>query len=221
MTALHSVLLREWQLLRRRGASWMQPIVLFAVIVTAFVLGSPPAAPWLAAAAPSLIWVALLLALIVGNERAFRDDARCGFLEQLLRAPEPLPLLMFARLMAQWLFVAVPLVGVAPLAMWSLNMRGDAMLVLWAALLIGSPALSLLTGLGAALTASLPRAGLLLPLCVLPLCMPVMIFGSGAARALEIGSGAAGPLYLLGSLSLLCMTAIPFATAVAVRAQPA
>lgn len=215
-----AVLRREWLLTRHRGASWAQPLVFFAVIITAFVLGAEPEAPWLAEAAPALIWVALLLALIVGSERAFRDDARSGFLQQLMRSPTPLPLLMFGKLLAQWLFTALPLLLVAPLAMVALQMEGPAIGALTAALWVGSPALSLITGLGAALTASLPRAGLLLPLCVLPLSLPVVIFGSGAARAALHGLSAAGPLYFLASISLLCACGIPFACAAAAKLQP-
>lgn len=217
--AAGAILQREWLLMRQRGAAWMQPLVFFAVVVTAFVLGAEPGAQWLDAAAPSVVWVALLLALIVGNERSFRDDVRSGFLQQMVRSDAPLALLMLAKLVAQWLFVALPLVVVAPIGMLGLGMGSDQALLLFVTLLLGSPAVSTITGLGAALTASLPRAGLLLPLCVLPLCLPVIIFGSGAVRAFEAGLGVAGPLYFLSSVSLLCLCALPFASASAAKLQ--
>ncbi|WP_043766525.1 heme exporter protein CcmB [Algiphilus aromaticivorans] len=214
-----AILQREWLLTRQRGAAWMQPLVFFAVVITAFVLGTEPGAPWLSAAAPALIWVALLLALIIGSERAFRDDARSGFLQQMMRSPAPLPLLMLAKLAAQWLLVAVPLLLAAPLGMAALDMSARAMLSCWLALLLGSPALSAIAGLGAALTASLPRAGILLPLCVLPLCLPVIIFGSGVARTADAGLDSAGALYFVASISLLCLCGLPFACSAAAKLQ--
>lgn len=214
-----AIVQREWLLARQRGAAWMQPLVFFAVVVTGFVLGAEPGAPWLSAAAPALVWVTLLLALIIGSERAFRDDARSGFLQQMMRSTAPLPLLMFAKLCALWLLVALPLLLVAPLGMLALDMSGQAARACWLALLLGSPALSLVAGLGAALTASLPRAGVLLPLCVMPLCLPVIIFGSAAARAADVGLSSAGPLYFLASLSLLSLCGLPFACSAAAKLQ--
>lgn len=217
MQSYLAMLLREWWLVRRRGAAWAQPLVLFAVVVTAFVLAAEAGAPWLAEAAPAVIWVALLLALIVGHERAFRDDVASGFLQQAVRAPAPLPALILVKLLAHWAFLAVPLLLAAPLAMTALGMSGEALHTMWLALWIGSPALSTLCALGAALTAGLPRAGLLLPLCVLPLCLPVMVFGAGVARAVVAGLPVAGPLYFVGFISVICLCLMPFVVAAAAR----
>lgn len=217
MNPYSGIWLREWWLLRRRGASWGQPIILFGVIVTAFVLSAEAGADWLVAAAPAVVWVALLLALLVGHERAYRDDAACGFLQQVVRAPVPLAALMLVKMLAQWLFLAGPLLLVAPLALYSLGMSGDVLLVTWLALALGSPALSTLCALGSALTAGLPRAGVLLPLCVLPLCLPVMVFGAGASRAATLALSVDGPLYFLTFVSLLCLCLMPLVVAAAAR----
>lgn len=214
-----AILQREWLLTRQRGAAWMQPLVFFAVVITAFVLGTEPGARWLDAAAPALVWVALLLALIIGSERAFRDDARSGYIQQMMRSPAPMPLLMAAKLLALWLLVAVPLLLAAPIGMAALDMPWHAIRAGWMALLIGSPALAGIAALGAALTASLPRAGILLPLCVLPLCLPVIIFGSGVARASELGIDSAGALYFLGFISVLGICGLPFACSAAAKLQ--
>lgn len=214
-----SVMRREFRLAGARRAEWALPLVLYTVVVTAFALGAEPGSARLAPFAASIAWVSALLAVLIASERAFREDFDDGYIEQLALAPTPLAALIAAKLLAQWLLVGLPLALLAPLVAGTLGLAAGELLVLSAALLLGTPALLLMAAFGAALTVALPRAGILLPLLVLPLCLPVLVFGAGAVRAVQAGMPAEGPLYFLAAFSLLCACGVPLACAAALRAQ--
>jgi heme exporter protein B len=208
---------REFTLAARAPAEAMQPLVFYALVVAIFPLGVAASEPSLPRYAPAIIWVAALLASLLTLEKAFRSDFDDGTLEQMALAPVPLPLLVAAKLAAHWLLSGLPLALMAwPLGL-GLGLAPEAARVLALSLLLGTPTLVLLGGFAAALTVGLPRAGVLLPILVLPLVAPVLIFGAGAARIAGEGLQVAAPLYFLGALLVLSLTLVPFAAAAALR----
>lgn len=217
LRALFSVLARELRLAARSRAEWLMPPVFLALVVTLFGLGARPNDPALAGFAPAVLWVGSLLAALLTLERLFRTDYDDGTLEQFLVGDAPLPLIVLGKLAAHWLLTGLPLVLLAwPLAA-ALQMNPAGIPALVAGLALGTPLLSLVGGFAAALTVGLPRAGALLPLLVLPLVAPVVIFGAGAVRAAQSGLDAGAPLYFLAAILTLCLTLIPWAAAAALR----
>ena len=150
----------------------------------------------------------------------FRSDFDDGSLEQLALSTHPLPLLVFGKILAHWLISGVPLVVLSPLLALSYDLSLETLQVLALALLIGTPTLSLLGAVGAALTAGVRQAGGLLALLVLPLMLPVLVFGARATTLAATGQDPVGPLYLLAALAVLAVTLGPFAIAAAVSGQP-
>lgn len=217
MRAFAAMLGRELLLAARRRAEWALPLVFYAVVATLFALGAPPNAPWLKVAAPSVLWVGALLAALLSLERVFRGDHEDGTLEQLFVSPQAVSLLVAGKLLAQWLLIGVPLTLMAPVLALTLGMERDVVVVLVLSLLLGLPALVLTAGFASALVVALPRTGVLLPVLVLPLVCPVVIFGAGAVRAAQSGLPAEAPLYFLGAILALCVCGVPLACAAALR----
>lgn len=217
MNAFAAMLARELLLTARRRSEWAQPLVFYAIIVTLFALGAAPGAPWLGVAAPAVLWSGALLAALLSLDRVFRDDFEDGTLEQLFLSPQPVSLLIAAKLTALWLSLGLPLTILAPLLALSIGLPPDAIVVLVLSLLLGLPALVLQAGFAAALTVGLPRVGMLLPVLVLPLMCPVLIFGAGAVRAAQSGLPVDAPLYFLGAILALCLCLVPLASAAALR----
>lgn len=217
MSAFGAVLARELRLAARSRAEWMQPLLFYAVVATLFALGAAPDAPWLAVAAPSILWVGALLAALLSLDRVFRGDYEDGTLEQYFLAPQPVSLLVGGKLLAQWLVMGLPLTLLAPLLGLALGLEREVITVLGLSLLLGLPALVLTAGFASALVVGLPRTGVLLPVLVLPLLCPVVIFGAGAVRAAQSGLSAEAPLYFLGAILVLCVCGVPLAAAAALR----
>lgn len=217
MSAFGAVLARELRLAARRRAEWMQPLLFYAVVATLFALGAAPDAPWLEVAAPSILWVGALLAALLSLDRVFRGDYEDGTLEQYFLAPQPVSLLVGGKLLAQWLVMGLPLTLLAPLLGLALGLEREVIMVLALSLLLGLPALVLTAGFASALLVGLPRTGVLLPVLVLPLLCPVVIFGAGAVRAAQSGLSAEAPLYFLGAILVLCVCGVPLAAAAALR----
>jgi len=215
--AFLAMLARELRLALRRRSEWAQPLVFYAVVATLFALGAAPSAPWLKVAAPSILWVGALLAALLSLDRVFRGDHEDGTLEQLFLSPQAVSVLVAAKLFAQWLVIGLPLTLLAPLLGISLGMGTDVIAVLVASLLLGMPALILTAGFASALVVGLPRTGVLLPVLVLPLVSPAVIFGAGAVRAAESGLPADAPLYFLGAIVVLCACGVPLAAAAALK----
>lgn len=217
MSPVTAVLLRELRLAARRRAEWAQPLVFYAVVATLFALGAAPGAPWLRVAAPSILWVGALMAALLSLDRVFRSDVEDGTLEQLMLAPPPLWLLVAAKLAALWVVVGLPLTVLAPLLAISLGVEASAVGVLLVSLLLGMPALVFVAGFASALLVGLPRAGMLLPVLVLPLLAPVVIFGAGAVREAQSGLPSEAPLYFLAAILVLAVCGVPLAAAAALR----
>lgn len=217
MSAFVAVLKRELTLAARRRAEWAQPLVFYAIVATMFALGAAPNAPWLSVAGPSILWVGAMLAALLSLERVFRADFEDGTMEQYFLSSVPASLLVGAKLLAQWMTIGFPLTLVAPLLGSALNLNADVNTALVASLLLGMPCLVLLSGFAAALTVALPRTGVLLPVLVLPLACPVVIFGAGAVRAAQSGLPPDAPLYFLGAILAAFVCGIPLAAAAALR----
>lgn len=217
MSAAVAVFRRELRIAARRRAEWAQPLVFYGLVALLFPLGIAPEDPALKTFAPAIIWVGALLSALLGVERLFRGDLDDGSLEQMLIADTPLSLLIAAKLAAQWLLTAAPLVLLSPLLGYGLGLDGVAVPVLALSLLLGTPTLVFTGGFAAALTVGAPRAGLMLPILVLPLMTPAVIFGGGSVRAAAAGLPPDAPLYFLGALLALSLTLLPMAAAGALR----
>lgn len=215
--AFFAVLARELRLAMRRRSEWAQPLVFYAVVATLFALGAAPNAPWLQVAAPSILWVGALLAALLSLDRVFRGDHEDGTLEQLFLSPQAVSLLVAGKLFAQWLIIGLPLTVLAPVLALGLGMGPQVIVVLVASLLLGLPALILTAGFASALVVGLPRTGVLLPVLVLPLVSPTVIFGAGAVRAAESGAPVDAPLYFLAAILALFACSVPLAAAAALR----
>ncbi|MFR0674559.1 heme exporter protein CcmB [Enterobacterales bacterium AW_CKDN230030176-1A_HGKHYDSX7] len=213
MNLFLSMMRREARVLCRRPAELINPLVFFALVVALFPLAVGPETALLRTLSPGLVWVAALLAVLLSLDGLFRSDFEDGSLEQWLLSRRALPLLALAKVLTHWLFSGLALVVLAPLLALMLGLPGECLPVLLASLLLGTPVLSLLGAVGAALTVGLKRGGVLLALLVLPLYVPVLILGSGALQAALQGLPATGQLWWLASLTALSVTLAPFAIA--------
>ena len=217
MNAALALLARDLRLALRQSGDWLMPLGFFLLVVTLFPLAITPEPKKLAAMAPGVIWVGALLAMLLSLDSLFRQDLDDGSLEQLLVAPAPLPLLVLAKVAAHWLQTGFCLVLLAPVAAVMLFLDMSVLPVLVATLLLGTPVLSLIGAIAAALTVALRRGGVLVPLITLPLLVPVIVFATGAVQAAAAGLPVAGYLALLGAFLVLALTLVPFAVAAALR----
>jgi heme exporter protein B len=215
--AFATVVRRDLLLAMRRRAEVLTTLFFFVIVVSLFPLGVGPAMDTLRVIAPGVVWVAALLASMLALQRLFALDYADGTLESLLLAPQPLGLLVAAKVLAHWLVSGLPLVIIAPLLGIQFDLPVDALGILVLSLLLGTPTLSLVGGIGAALTLGLRGGGVLVSLLVLPLYIPVLIFGAGAVEAGSSGLGAAAHLSLLGAFLAVAAFFAPWATAVALR----
>lgn len=208
---------RDLLLLLRRRSEVLNPLVFFALVITLFPIGISPDPQLLATIAPGLLWVAALLAALLSLDSLFRGDYDDGSLEQLLLTPQPLALLSLAKVAVHWLLTGLPLALMAPLLGIMLSLPAGSYLVLALSLALGSASLSLIGAIGAALTLGTRRGSALLSLLVLPLVMPVLVFGARATMWAMTGDETTGALLLLGALGVLSLTLAPLAAAAAVR----
>jgi heme exporter protein B len=211
------IVARDLLLAWRRRADVLSTLFFFVIVVSLFPLGVGPEMQLLRTIAPGVVWVAALLASMLSLGRLFENDYHDGTLEQMLLTPQPLYLLVLGKVVAQWLVSEVPLVLVAPLLGLQFGLSPRTLLVLCVSLLIGTPALSFIGAIGAALTLGLRGGGVLLALLILPLYIPVLIFGAGAVDATINGMDATPHLYLLGAMLVLSAVFTPWATAAALR----
>jgi len=216
-SALLALLQRDLRIALRRRADTGSALVFFVIVVSLFPLGVGPQLELLRRMGPGVVWVAALLASMLALGRLFADDHADGTLEQMLLSPTPLPLLVLAKTAAHWLASGLLLVLVSPLLALQFDLGGPAAGVLWLSLLLGTPLLSLIGAIGAALTVGLRGAGVLLSLLVLPLAAPVLIFGAGAVEATQAGLSAAPHFSLLGAMLLVALFLAPLAAAAALR----
>jgi heme exporter protein B len=211
------LLRRQLLLAIRRPIEIGNPLLFFAMVVALFPLGLGPAPDTLGGFASGLLWIIALLSNLLTSDSVFRGDYDDGSLEQLLLAPQPLYLSVLAYIGAHWLSTGLLLAAVSPLFALMLNLPLYALSTLFISLLLGTAVLSLVGGIGAALTVGLKRGGMLISLLILPLYMPVLIFGSAAVRAAVSGMPAAPYLAILGAMLSLAIALAPLAIAAGLR----
>lgn len=217
MQAFAFIVRRELRLALRRKGDVLNVLVFFVVVASLFPLGVGPEPEQLRAMAAGVTWIAALLAALLSLPRLFAADYADGTLEQMLVSPQPLALVVLAKITAHWLSTGLPLALAAPLIGLQYDLPADALWVLLASLLIGTPVLSLLGAAGAALTLGVRTGGALVGLLVLPLCVPVLVFGAGAVTATLIGINPAAHLSLLGAFLAVSSLVGPWAACAALR----
>lgn len=215
--ALTATLKRDLVLMLRRRGEVLNPLVFFALVITLFPIGISPDPDLLAIIAPGLLWVSALLAALLSLDSLFRSDYDDGSLEQLLLAHQPLTVLALAKVAVHWLLTGLPLALMAPVLGVMLALPAGSYLVLAISLALGSAILSLIGAIGAALTVGLARGGVLLSLLVLPLYIPVLIFGVGAVQAAIAGDPVGAHLAILGALLAVSLMLAPWAIAASLR----
>jgi heme exporter protein B len=192
-------------------------LLFFILIVTLFPLGIGPEPKVLTRIAPGIIWVAALLASMLSLERLFKADYNDGSLEQMLLSPQPLPILVLAKVFAHWLLTGVPLILVSPLLAVLLQLESNSYLALIATLSLGTPVLSLMGAIGVALTVGLRKGGVLLSLLILPLYIPVLIFATSAMDAAGMNLPYDGHLAIIGAMLVAALVLAPIAIGASLR----
>ncbi len=217
LRAAAALLRRDLLLARRRAGESLLVVAFLLLAATLFPLGVGASPDLLARIGPGVIWVLALLAVLLGLERLFQPDLEDGSLEQLLLSPAPLELLVLARCLAHWLATGLLVTLASPLLGLLLQLPSEALLALPLTLLLGTPTLTLVGAIGAALLVGSGRGAMLAALLVLPLEIPILIFGLGATEALAAGLEAHGALLLLAGLLLAALALAPLAIAAALR----
>ena len=212
-----ATLQRELLVVWRSPGDIINPVMFFLIAVSLFPLGGDADPAYLSGIAPGVVWVTALLAVMLSMESLFRRDFDDGTLEQLLLSPQPLYFHLLAKVLGHWLMTGLPLVLISPVLAMMLSMPADGYVPLLLGLLLGTPTLNLIGGIGMALTVGLARSGLLLAVLVLPLSIPVLVFGAGMVQAAMNGLAYGGLLALLGALLVLAMSLAPLAIGAALR----
>ena len=217
LRTLAAVVRRDLLLAFRQRADVANTLLFFVVVVTMVPLGVGAEPNLLRAIAPGVVWVAALLAAILSLNRLFAADFADGTLEQMLISAEPLPLIVLGKTAAHWLVTGVPVTAIAVVLGIMFDLGVGETATLMASLALGTPVLSLIGAVGAALTLGLRGGGVLVSLLVLPLYVPVLILGAGSVEAVAAGLGGAPYLLLLGALALFAIVLTPWAVAAALR----
>jgi len=214
---LLAVTRRDLLMARRRRMEALLPLGFFVVAAGLFPIGVGPESQTLRQIAPGVLWVCALLAAMLSVTQMFASDHHDGSLEQMVLAPQPLVVVVVGKVLAHWLTSGIPLVLTAPLIGVLFDMRAQSIVTLTLTLLLGTPILSLLGAVGAALTLGLRSGAALMFLLVLPLTVPALIFGTGAVGAVDAGLSAQAHMSLLGALLILTLLGAPLAAAAALR----
>ena len=217
MTIYFTVVMRDLRLALRRKSEVLSAMFFFVVVAALFPLAIGPEPAMLRQIGPGVLWVGALLASMLALSRLFEVDYRDGTLEQMLLSPHSLWLLVLGKMTAHWLLAGLPLVLLAPVLGLQFQLSSDALSVLCITLLLGTPVLSCVGAIGAALTLGVRGGGVLISLLVLPLFVPVLVFGAGAVQALESGLGAQAHLSILLALLLPALFFSPWACSAALR----
>jgi heme exporter protein B len=216
-SGMFGIVRRDLLLAWRRPGDIMNPLFFFAMVAALFPLAVGPSPEQLQFIGPTVLWVAALLAMLLSLNSMFLSDFEDGSLDQMLVSPLPLSALALGKAIVHWLTSGLPLVLVSPVVAITFQMPFSVTGFLMLTLLLGTISLSLLGSVGAALTVGLHRGTALLSLLILPLAMPVLIFGARTVSLVASGDGVAGGLYFLGAYAVLVMSFAPFATAAALR----
>ncbi len=195
----------------------LNPLLFFVLVCLLFPLGIGASADLLKAIAPGTIWIAALLAVLMSLDSLFRTDFEDGSLELMILENQSLTLLVATRVFAHWLMTVLPLLLLAPIMAVALGLSSNVLIILLTSLLLGTPVLSFVGAIAAALIIVIPHNGMLLALLVLPLYVPALIFGTSAVNNAALGISPEGPLYILAALLVLSLTLSPPAIAAALR----
>ncbi len=214
---LRALFLRELRVGRRIGGGASLGVVFFLILVTLTPFAVGPDLNLLGRIAPAMLWISALLATLLGLDRLFQADQEDGSLDLLMTSRASLELIVLTKCLAHWILTGLPLVLAAPVFGLMLGLPVDRLWGVALSLLVGTPALTLIGAIGAALTVSLRRGGLLLPVLILPLCVPALIFGVAASSAGDGGVPFAPPFLILCALSLVALVGAPVAAAAALR----
>lgn len=217
MSGFTTLLMRDLRLVLRRPGDVGVVLAFFVVATVLFPLGIGPETNLLARIAAGVLWCAALFAALLSLERLFAADYEDGTLDLLLLAPWPLELAALAKCLAHWIVTGLPLSLLAPFLGVAFGLDGQSLLALGATLLVGTPTLSLIGGLAAALTLGARKSGALLALLALPLCVPTLIFGAGAIETLAAGDGIVTHVAILAALAFVALATTPWAIAAALR----
>jgi heme exporter protein B len=217
MNALLAIIHRDLLLVVRRKSEVLTALFFFVVVTSLFPLGIGADAALLRKIAPGVLWVAALLSTLLGLHRMFAVDYQDGALEQLALSPQPMVLLVTGKIIAHWIVCGLPLVILAPIIGIQFDLDAKSLYVLIGTLLLGTPVLSLLGSIGAALTLGVRGGSVLLSLLILPLYIPVLIFGAGAVYANSVGLDTSGHFSVLGALLILALAFVPWVSSAAVK----
>lgn len=212
-----AIALRDIKVSWSGGSTSSMVVAFFIIVVTLFPLGVGPELNMLSRISVGVIWVAALLSCLLSLDRIFQADFEDGTLDQYALSPLSMEWIVIAKALAHWVTTSLPLILITPLLGILMNMPDNAYLPLIITMLVGTPALSLIGTIGASLTVSLKRGGVLLSLLILPLYVPILIFGVMTVDALTIGSGGNATLMILGASTLFSLAITPWAAAAAIR----
>lgn len=215
--SISGIIRRDLLLAMRRWSDAAMSVFFLVIVVSLFPLGVGPEPAVLRTIAPGVLWVAALLTCLLSLSRVFTPDYLDGVLEQMVLVPQPLSLLVLGKVLAHWVISGLPVVLLSPLLGLQFGLDGEALGVLVLSLLLGTPTLSMIGAIGAALVLGVRGSGLLVALLVLPLYVPVLIFGAGAVTSSMAGIGGEANLSLLGACLVLSLFLAPWATAAALR----
>ncbi len=211
------VLARDLKIAFKNKGDIFNPLLFFIIVITLFPLGIGPDLNTLAKIAAGIIWVAAVLSAMLSLERLFKADFDDGSLEQMLLSPQPLTLIIFAKVFAHWLITGLPVILLSPLLALLLNLPDNAYGALMLTLLLGTPILSLVGAIGVALTVALKKGGVLLSLLILPLYIPVLIFSTSAINAASLNMAYDGHLAIISALLATSLTLAPIAIGASLR----
>lgn len=217
LTACKALLKRELIIAYRHRVELLNPLLFFGIVVCLFPLSLNAQPQLLQTIAPGIIWVAVLLAILLSLDKLFRSDAADGFLDQLILSHHSLMVLIFTKVFAHWLVTGFPLILLTPLLGLLLHLSSKAILMLCVTLMLGTPVLSLIGAIFAALTISLRVNGLLLPLLVLPFYIPILIFGAGSVALAASGLVINSQLALMAAMLVIVLPLAPLTTSIALK----
>ncbi|SEK54930.1 heme exporter protein B [Colwellia chukchiensis] len=215
--AFSLIVKRDLMIAFRHRDDIINPLLFFIIVVTLFPLGIGPESSTLSRIAPGIIWVAALLATLLSLDRLFKSDHLDGSLEQMLLSPQPIFILVLAKIVAHWLLTGLPLILIAPLLAVLLHLHESSYGALMFTLLLGTPILSLLGAIGVALTVGIKKGGVLLSLLVLPLYIPVLIFATSAIDSAAMNLPYNGQLAIIAAIFFASLTLAPFAVSAALK----
>lgn len=215
--AIKTILWRDLSLYYRSKGEWLSPLLFFVIVISLFPMALGPEPSRLSWASAGIIWVAAILATLLSLDRIFRSDYEDGIVDQLVLSPYPLPALVLAKALTHWIAIGLPLSILSPLLGILLGIPTEVLLALSLTLLLGTPTLSLVGSIGVALTVALRRGGMLLAVIVLPLYVPILVFGSSGLLSAMNGTPFLGHLALLGAMLIVALLLAPVAVAAALR----